>query len=98
MNAASIGDLWASLPIPAVRIDQNDRILDINPTAEDFLNTSAKSIRGRPVWDEIMVDAPIEDSFSRARFNGTPLFVNDVDVGSGHRAPVQCGLQIAPLQ
>ncbi|MEO0936731.1 MAG: ATP-binding protein [Pseudomonadota bacterium] len=98
MNAASIGDLWASLPVPAVRIDEGDRILDINPAAEDFLNISAKVIRNHPLWDEVMIDAPIENSFARVRTNGTPLFVNDVDVGSGHRAPVQCALQIAPLQ
>ncbi|MEO0390512.1 MAG: ATP-binding protein [Pseudomonadota bacterium] len=98
MNAASIGDLWASIPVPAVRIDDRNRITDINPAAEGFLNVSAKSIYGTPIWDAVNVDAPIEDSFARARANGTPLFVNDVDVGSGQRAPLQCGLQIAPLQ
>ncbi|MEM8577490.1 MAG: ATP-binding protein [Pseudomonadota bacterium] len=98
MNAASIGDLWASIPVPAVRIDDADRITDINPAAESFLNASAKSMYGAPVWDAITVDAPIEDSFARARANGTPLFVNDVDIGSGQRAPVQCHLQVAPLQ
>ncbi len=90
-------DLWASLPVPAVRIDQNDVIIDVNTAAEGFLNTSAKATRGIPVWDVIAVDAPLEDAFARARANGTPLFVNDVDVGSGNRAPLQCGLQIAPI-
>ncbi len=91
-------DLWASLPVPAVRIDAEARIVTINPEAEGFLNASAKSVRGVPIWDQISIDAPIEDSFARARTNGTPLFVNDVDVGGGQRAPVQCAVQIAPLQ
>ncbi len=90
-------DIWASLPVPAVRIDAQDFISDLNGAAEGFLNTSVKAARGLPVWDVIAIDAPLELSFQRARENGTPLFVNDVDVGSGSRAPMQCGLQIAPV-
>jgi len=50
-----------------------------------------------PVWDQIAVDVPIEGAFSRARSSNSPLFVNDIDVGTGNRAPLQCALQIAPL-
>jgi two-component system nitrogen regulation sensor histidine kinase GlnL len=45
-----------------------------------------------------MIDAPLEDAFTRARDNRAPLFVNDVDVGSGERAPMQCNIQFAPHQ
>ena len=45
-----------------------------------------------------MIDAPLEAPFQRARANRTSLFVNDVDVGSGERAPMLCNLQFAPLQ
>ncbi|TDK44977.1 two-component system sensor histidine kinase NtrB [Antarcticimicrobium luteum] len=89
--------LWASLPVPAILIDENDTILDVNAAAEGFLNASSRSVTGAPVWDMIAIDAPIEDAFARARENGTPLFVNDIDVGTGSRAPLQCALQIAPL-
>ncbi|QEW20583.1 Nitrogen regulation protein NR(II) [Marinibacterium anthonyi] len=89
--------IWASLPLPAFLIDPDDRIDDINSAAEGFLNASAKAVTGTPVWDQVMIDAPIEEAFERARQNGTPLFVNDIDVGSGNRAPLQCALQIAPL-
>ena len=80
--------IFTSLPIPTVLIGDNDAITDLNPEAEGFLNASAKSVRGTPVWDMIAVDAPLEDAFARARETGTPLFVNDADVGSGERAPV----------
>lgn len=90
-------DIWASLPVPAVRIDANERIADLNTAAEGFFNTSSKAMRGVPVWDAIAVDAPLETSFQRARDSGAPLFVNDVDVGTGTRVPVQCALQIAPV-
>ncbi|WP_299946400.1 ATP-binding protein [uncultured Ruegeria sp.] len=89
--------IWTSLPVPAFVIDPEDRIADINSAGEGFLNASRKAVIGHPVWDQIAVDAPLEEAFLRARQQGTPLFVNDVDVGSGNRAPLQCALQIAPL-
>lgn len=89
--------LWASLPVPAILVGADDTILDINAAAEGFLNASAKAMAGAPVWDVIAVDAPLEDAFVRARTSQTALFVNDVDVGSGQRAPLQSQLQIAPL-
>lgn len=91
------GDIWASLPVPVIMIGPDNLICEINPAAEGFLNASSKSIRNVPVWDLIAVDDPLEAAFARARANSTPLFVNDVDVGSGQRAPLQAALQIAPL-
>ncbi|GGH25374.1 two-component system, NtrC family, nitrogen regulation sensor histidine kinase GlnL [Cribrihabitans marinus] len=90
--------IWASLPVPAFLIDASDRVADVNSAAEGFLNASRRSVAGSPVWDLLAVDGPIEEAFARSRANGTPLFVNDIDVGSGNRAPLQCGIQIAPVQ
>ncbi|MCE0506731.1 MULTISPECIES: two-component system sensor histidine kinase NtrB [unclassified Roseivivax] len=97
MNTALALSLWSSLPVPALLIDASDNIADMNPAAEGFMNNSAKWIVGQPIWDRLAVDAPIEESFLRARRNGTPLFVNDVDVGTGSRPPLVCSLHIAPL-
>ncbi|KIC11296.1 ATPase [Leisingera sp. ANG-M1] len=90
--------LWASLPVPAFLIDAQDRIADVNAAGEGFLNASRKALVGQSVWDTLAIDAPIEEAFTRARVQGTPLFVNDIDVGSGSRAPLQCGVQVSPLQ
>ena len=89
--------IWASLPVPAFLIDENDNITDLNSAGEGFLNSSTKTVSGHPVWEQISVDTPIEEAFLKARQNSTPLFVNDVDVGSVNRAPLQCTMQIAPL-
>jgi two-component system nitrogen regulation sensor histidine kinase GlnL len=89
--------LWASLPVPALICDPQDRICDVNPAAETFLNASLKSLDGHPVWDKIFVDAPLEEAFARVRTALAPLFVNSVDVGTGSRKPVSCDVQIAPL-
>lgn len=89
--------IWTSLPVPAIILDAQDRIAEMNPAAEGFFMTSDKAIRNQPVWDKLAVDAPLEKALERARDNNAPLFVNDVDVGTGDRAPLQCNLQIAPL-
>ncbi len=90
--------LWSSLPVPALLLDQDDMIVASNPAAESFLNMSARALTGQRLWEKVMIDAPLEAPFTRARQNRTSLFVNDVDVGSGEGAPMLCNLQFAPLQ
>ena len=97
MSGPEEATLWTSLPLPAFVLDAGDRIERVNPAAETFLNASARSLRGAPVWDIVMVDAPLEQAFARIRAAHAPLYINDVDVGGGERPPVQCNLQIAPL-
>ena len=89
--------LWNSLPVPALLLAEDDTILQSNPAAESFLNLSAKSLHGEILWDKVMIDAPLELAFERARARRTSLFINDVDVGSGMRAPQHCNIQFAPL-
>jgi len=64
---------------------------------ETFLNLSARALKGRPVWDMIHVDAPLDEAVTRIRRDNAPLFVNNVDVGSGERAPVQSNIQFSSL-
>jgi two-component system nitrogen regulation sensor histidine kinase GlnL len=76
-----------------------DRIRDVNPAAETFLNASLKSLRGHRIWDKIFVDAPLEDAV-RGRAQAWHVAVRQyaVDVGTGDKASrCQCNLQIAPL-
>ena len=89
--------LWISLPVPTLLLSPDDTVTDVNPAAEAFLNLSARALKGAGVWDKVMVDAPLEEAFARARANQSSLFVNDVDVGSGERAPMQCNIQFAHL-
>ena len=89
--------LWYSLPIPALLLDSMDVIQRSNPAAEAFLNLSSKALEGAKLWDKVMIDAPLEAAYGRARDQRTSLFINDVDVGSGMGAPMQCTVQVAPL-
>ena len=90
--------LWASLPVPALLLAPDDTLVAPNPAAELFLNLSARALAGAAVWDKVMIDAPLEEAFRRARDQRSSLFVNDVDVGSGERAPMQCNIHFAHLQ
>lgn len=89
--------VWASLPVPALLVDPDDRISDINGPSEQFFNAAARSLRGQPVLDRLAIDAPLEEAFARVRRDLSPLFINKVDVSGGNAPPVQCNMQIAPL-
>ncbi len=97
MTLPSADLLWASLPVPAILIDATDHLIDLNPAAEQFLNTSEKMLKGQPIFDRLAIDAPLEDVFARVRVNHSSLYINEVDVGTGDRAPVICSLQAAPV-
>jgi two-component system nitrogen regulation sensor histidine kinase GlnL len=91
------GVIWASLPMPALLINPDGRIAEVNPAAEDFLNASSRSLLGQPAFDRLAIDAPMEEALERARANNSALFINDVDVTTGERPPIQCNLHVAPL-
>ena len=97
MSLPSAETLWASLPVPAILIDGKDRLIDLNPSAEQFLNTSEKMLKGQPIFDRLAIDAPLEQVFARVRANHSTLYINEVDVGTGDRAPMICNLQAAPV-
>lgn len=92
------GAIWASVPLPALLIDRDGVILAANPAAETFLNASQKALRGQPLVDRLSIDAPMGEVLARAQANQSALNINDVDVTTGDRAPVQCTIHIAPVQ
>jgi len=97
MSSVQADLVWVSLPVPALLVAADETILDANPAAEQFFNLGVRSLRGVPVWDRLAVDAPVGDSLARVREGQAALFLNDVDVGTGARAPQSCNMQIAPL-
>ena len=97
MTREPIDFVWSSLPIPALLINPEDIITEANPAAEGFFNTSGKSLCGKSIWKQLVVGAPLEESFARAKKFSTPLFVNDVEVGSFGKPQLQCNLTFAPV-
>mgnify|MGYP001813987702 FL=1 len=90
-------NLWMSLPIPAFLLDPGDVIAEVNPAAESFMNASARQLRGSPVFDTLAIAAPLDEQFRRVRADHSSLFMNNVDVGSGNAAPINCNIQMAPM-
>jgi two-component system nitrogen regulation sensor histidine kinase GlnL len=90
--------IWQSLPVPALIVGHDNRITEANPAAEIFFNSSARALTGVPILDRLAIETDLEDGFARVRTNQAALFVNDIDITTGERPPVQCNLQIAPLQ
>ena len=90
--------LWNSLPVPALLLNVDDTIAQSNPAAEAFLNLSTKALAGAVLWNTVLIDTALTDAYRRASSNRTSLFINDVDVSSGERAPMKCNIQFAPLQ
>ncbi len=91
------GVIWNALPMPALLIDRHDCIAEANPAAEQFFNASAKALRGQPVLDRLVIDAPMEDALTRVRERRSVVVINDADVGTGDRPPQPCTLQVAAL-
>jgi two-component system nitrogen regulation sensor histidine kinase GlnL len=83
--------------VPAFLIDPGGKLVEVNPAGEAFLNASARSLIGMPAFDRILIDAPMDEALARARINQSALFINDVDVTSGEKPPVQCNVQVAPM-
>ncbi len=97
LNEPFFDTLWSSLPLPGLVIDPDNRIAEVNTAMETFLNLSARSMQGAPVWDKLHVNAPLDEAVTRIRRDHAPLFVNYVDVGSGERPPTQCNIQFSTL-
>jgi two-component system nitrogen regulation sensor histidine kinase GlnL len=89
--------VWASLPMPALVLDEADRITALNPAAEAFLNATIRTLGDDLVYDRLAIDAAMEDILARVRRNRAPVVMNDVAIGTGERAPQSCNIQIAPM-
>ena len=93
----SFASLWNALPTPALLIDKDNSITAVNPAAEGFFVTSAKSLTGKQVGDRLTINAPLLESIQRVRRTHGPLFINDVEAAHRGRAPQRCNIQITPM-
>ena len=92
------GAFWASLPVPALLVDADGVVVEINPAAELFLNLSVRNLKGHALLERLHIDAPMEEAMARVRVNQSAVVINDVEITTGERAPVHCRIRIAPMQ
>ncbi|WP_428539467.1 two-component system sensor histidine kinase NtrB [Profundibacter sp.] len=93
----SFASLWNALPTPALLIGEDNEIIAANPSAEGFLVTSAKSLKGKQVDDRLTINAPLLESIQRVRRTHGPLFINDIEAAHRGHAPQRCNIQITPM-
>lgn len=89
--------IWSALPVPALVLDRQGCIEAINPAAEGFMMKSIRSLKGKLVWQKLHIAAMLDEALERVHENQAEIVINDVEVSSPQRAPVQCNIQIAPL-
>ena len=89
--------IWTSLPMPALVVDGQDKLVGVNPAAETFINEAARSLIGQPFLDRVSLDTPVEPALARIRENNAAVFVNSVDVTCGHQPPQPCDLHLGPI-
>ena len=98
MTLPQTGVIWASLPIPALLLDGENRVVEANPAAELFLNASGKALRGQDVGHVVLVELALPDIMARVRANQAALFINDLDIATPDRPAAHCSLKLAPIQ
>ncbi len=89
--------VWEHLPVPGLILAADDTIAAINPAAEEFLMSSARAVVAAPLGQVLRIDAPMDAAMQRLRRDGTPVFVNDVEVAVGAGPGTPCNLQMAPM-
>lgn len=90
-------DLWAALPVPVLIIGTDCDVVNANPTAESFLNLSARSLLGKPITRVIGLDDQVREALGRACADNAPLVVSDVILSTGVKRDVRGDLRLSPI-
>ena len=100
MTPPATGTIWSALPLPALMVaslEGVETVVDCNPAAEQFLSLSRRSVKERALAQLVQIDTNMDAALVRCRLNRAPVFINDVHVTLGERAPLVCSLQLALL-
>ena len=97
MSGAQDSRIWTALPIPGILVDGANRVIGLNPVAEQFLGDTEKSLHKISLCNCLRADVSIESDIDRARAGQSVVFHHDVTVSVGNRAPSRCDVHVAPL-
>ena len=89
--------IWASMPVPSVVYDKQERIVEVNPAAEGFFNVSHRVMVGSFLWHRLILEEHLRENFSYALGNAARLFVNEVKVSTYQGTTCLCNLKLAPM-
>ena len=90
--------IWAQIPISAVIIDRQSKIIDINPAAEAFLNISCKLAVGQILWQWLSGEDALQNSVDRFFTKRIPIKIIEVIAHGRQTAASICTVHICDLK
>ncbi|WP_299815651.1 ATP-binding protein [uncultured Jannaschia sp.] len=90
-------DIWQALPMPALVIGPDDRIVAANGPAEGFLNRSARALEGAILPALLSVEGGLANVVARVRARESPITLHDTALRIGTAPDLRCDLHLAPL-
>lgn len=89
--------LWNALPAPALALDAQDRVLEVNGAAEAFLGLSARSLRGRALADLFGPASRVLDLLAQLRRGAATVAEYDMELLMPERPPCRADIHAAPV-
>lgn len=90
--------IWAQMPISAVIIDRQSIIIDINASAEAFLNISRKVAVGQILWQWLSGEDALHRSVDQFFTKRVPIKITEVLAHGRQTAESACTVHICELK
>ncbi|QDL92893.1 PAS domain-containing protein [Paroceanicella profunda] len=89
--------LWNAIPQPAIVLDAQDCILDLNASAQSFLSMSVGQARGRPIARHAGETSLLVELVEQVRRGNASLAQYNIDLHWTEQPPRLCDLHASPL-
>lgn len=89
--------LWNAMPQPALVVDPEDCIAEMNSAAEAFVSLSIGQARGRPMARYAGESSLLAEMIDQARRSGASLSQYNVDLYWSEHPPRLCDVHVRPL-
>ncbi len=92
-----MGALVNALPSPVLAVDGDDKLIFVNPAAEQFFETGASLLAGMSLRELVPGDSPLLALVRQARETGASLSESNISVASPRTGMHLVGAEVAPL-
>jgi len=96
-RAPEMGALVNALPAPVLAVDAEDKLVFVNPAAEQFFETGASLLAGMSLRELVPGDSPLLALVRQARDTGASLSESNISVTSPRIGMHVVGAEVAPL-
>ena len=89
--------IWSALPLPALVVDAQDRLVAANGPAEGVLNRSVRALLGTSLPGLLAIEGGLAPAFARVRRDQGPLTLHETLLRPGAGRSLRCDVHLAPL-